>query len=574
MATKTKRNSPASATQAMVFPWWGWCIALSAVVYALFQIYDPAMHAEFLFDDLFLPYSKSNAKYTPLSFWLGVRPVLGVSYWLDYHWWTVNTFPYHAMNLLLHFGAGCASFFVFRKLLELGSTPEPMRTILSAFGTALFWFHPIQTEVAAYTASRSESLSVGLLLCAFCAFLYRPNLAIDWHRSIAVISLFLLALGSKEHAVTFPALLLLTDYFWNPGFSVAGIKANWRLYIPIGTIAAAGALLLSIYLVSDPMIGFHLEGLNPAAYFFTECRVVWKYIQLFLFPVTQTVDYDFPISHSPLEHGSLFALAALLLFAAAAFLYRRQYPFAAYGYFAFLLLLSPTSSIVPINDPIVERRLYLPFFALVLILFEPLRRVRARPLALASSLAAVCCVAAYATSQRAKVWSDTFALFQDATEKAPNKARVRIGYANALYHRGRCSDALREYDKAIEFKPADYILDYNIGAAYYCIHQPDEALRMLSRSIDLVPKANAYTLKGLIYNEKGDFTQAFAHLTAALMLDNYYSPAFAYRGVANAALGKIPEADYDFRRCLELDRNNKIARQGLAVLNQQRPPAL
>ena len=48
------------------------------------------------------------------------------------------------------------------------------------------------------------------------------------------MALFGAAVVSKEHTVTLPALLLLTDYFFNPGFSFEGIKRNWRLYLVVG----------------------------------------------------------------------------------------------------------------------------------------------------------------------------------------------------------------------------------------------------------------------------------------------------------------------------------------------------
>ena len=49
----------------------------------------------------------------------------------------------------------------------------------------------------------------------------------------AVLALFGAALLSKEHTIVLPALLLLTDYWWNPGFSFKGIRANWKLYAPM-----------------------------------------------------------------------------------------------------------------------------------------------------------------------------------------------------------------------------------------------------------------------------------------------------------------------------------------------------
>src|SRR5688572_25803303 len=62
-------------------PYW-WMIAL-AVVLALvvaFEIYGPALHGEFLFDDEYLPFLMPDVQNAPLDKWLGVRPLLMVSY--------------------------------------------------------------------------------------------------------------------------------------------------------------------------------------------------------------------------------------------------------------------------------------------------------------------------------------------------------------------------------------------------------------------------------------------------------------------------------------------------------------
>ena len=548
MATRTKQSRAAAAVPAPRFPLWGYLLTCAALLYILFEVYGPALHGPFLFDDLFLPYAKFQASHIPFRTWLGVRPILGLTFWTDFHLWGQNTFPYHAVNLLLHFTCGILLFFVFRKLLALSATAEPNRTILSVFGSVLFLFHPVQTEVAAYIASRSETLSLLFFAAAFCAFLYRRTAAINWRDVGVVLFLFLLALGSKEPAVTLPAILLLTDYFWNPGFTFAGIRANARLYVPLATVGIIGAILVLRYVASDPMIGFHIAGLGPGTYMLTESRVIFAYLSLFLFPHSQNVDYDVPLSHSLTEHGALFALAALLLLVIAAFLFRKVFPFAAYGFLAFLILLSPTSSFIPINDVMVERRLYLPFFALVLMLFEPLRRVRIRPLYFSAALGVVCCLAAYATWDRTHVWSSTLSLFEDAAQKSPGKVRVHVGYANALYHQGKCLQAIGEYNTANNLKSPDYILDYNMAAAYDCANMPQDALKVVNQSIALAPKANAYTLLAKILSEQGRLEEGLAASDTALTIEPNYIPALVIQGAIYASKGQVSQAYDDSKK--------------------------
>lgn len=580
MATRTKQSRGEAAVPAPPkvqkplaapqFPLWGYLLSFAVLLYILFEVYSPALHGPFLFDDLFLPYAKFQASHIPFRTWLGVRPVLGLSFWADFHLWGQNTFPYHAVNLLLHFATGIVLFFVFRKLLAFGAAAEPNRTILAAFGSLLFLFHPIQTEVAAYVASRSETLSLLFFAAAFCTFLYRRSAAIGWPDVTLVLFLFLLALGSKEPAVTLPAILLLTDYFWNPGFSFAGIRANARLYVPLATVGLTGAVFVFRYIASDPMIGFHIAGLSPGTYLLTESRVIFGYLSLFFFPHAQNVDYDFPLSHSLTEHGALFAMAGLLLLAVAVFLFRKIFPFAAYGFLAFLILLSPTSSFIPINDVMVERRLYLPFFALVLILFEPLRRVRMRPLYFSAALGLVCCLAAYASWERAHVWGSTLALFEDAAAKSPGKPRVHIGYANALYHQGKCLQAIGEYRAAGDLKTTDYILYYNMAAAYDCAKMPQEALKVLNQSIALEPKANAYTLLAKILSEQGKLEEGLAASETALTLEPNYIPALVIQGAIYASKGQVSQAFDDFKEALRRDPQNEMAQRGMAQITRRR----
>ena len=580
MASKTKSAQVVSArgaapavkktTSKTALPLWAYFVIGLSVFYALLQVYAPALRAPFVFDDRFLPYTDPHFATIPLRNWLGVRPVLGLSFWMDSHLWGQNTLPFHLVNLALHLGSGGILFLIFRKLLTFANTAEPRKTTLAVFGAALFLFHPIQSEVAAYTASRSEALSVLFFLAAFCMFLYRKQAAIGWRDSVAVLVLFGLALGSKEHTVTLPALLLLTDWFWNPQGPIAGIRANLRLYGPIILLGLLGVTFVFRYIGSDPMIGFHIEGLGPGAYFLTECRVILKYVQLFVFPYSQNVDYDFPVSHTLTEHGALIALGALLFVAAAALLFRKEYPFASYGILAFLLLLSPTSSVIPINDVLVERRLYLPFLALMLVLFEPLRRVRVRQRQLSTALAAIVALAAFFTWQRAHVWEGPTLLFADAAAKSPGKARVHIGYANALYHERRCREALEEYGIASRLKTTDYILYYNLGAAYDCINSPDDAVGMLVRSNSLKPQPNTYTMIGKIQGQQGKLEASLASLNAALSIDPTYPAAHAYRGAVYASMGKPDAAQDEYREALRHDPSNQVALQGLAALRPQR----
>ena len=151
-----------------------------------------------------------------------------------------DTFGYHFVNVVLHFLNGILVFLAVRKLMSWASVEKWLSTVLAIFAGGLFLLHPLQTESVSYVASRSETLSVFFVLATLVVFVYRQADAVGVRTTVAVLALFGAAVLTKEHTAVLPVLLLLTDYYWNPGFSLAGIRRNWRLYIPIVALGALG----------------------------------------------------------------------------------------------------------------------------------------------------------------------------------------------------------------------------------------------------------------------------------------------------------------------------------------------
>lgn len=540
-----------------------------AAILVAFQIYGPALRGQFVFDDLFLAYTNPHAASYSLAQWCGLRPVLGVSFWANFQVSRLDPFLYHAVNVLLHSFSSILLFFIICKLLELAGTTGTIGRILAGFSATIFLVHPMQTEAVAYIASRSENLSVFFVFAAYCVFLYRRSTVVAWAESLSILVLFACAVGTKEHALALPAVFLLTDYYFNPGYAFSGIRANWRLYIPIGFVALAAALLVWSYVSRDPMIGFHIQGLTWYQYFFTECRAVFSYVWLFLVPVGLNVDHDFAESLTVFDHGTIIAMGALAWLAAAAVLCRKSYPLASFGFWVFGILLAPTSSFVPIHDVFVERRLYLPLIGLLLIFLELLRRIRMQPKVLVLVLTVLCVIPGYLTWRRAAVWTSAIRLWEDSVANAPTKARPHIGLGNAYMHSNRCGDAAREYQAAYQLARPDYTLKYNLAAAFECVKLPERAIPLLTDAIAENPKsAPNYALLGLTQTEIGSVEEGLKSLNRAQELDPNYGLPHAYRGLILQRLGRPDLAGREYEICLRLDPNNQIARNGWNQLNQ------
>jgi len=547
-----------------------YAIGFAAALVVAFLVYEPSLYGPFLFDDQYLPFDKPDFPLDSFSAWiLGVRPLLMFTYWINYQRSGKQTFSYHLLNVVFHAMVSVLIFFVVRKVLEWAQVGRARRDVLAVFAGALFLLHPVNSESVGYVASRSENLSVLFFLGAFALFLYRRCEEITWRRTALVLLVFGGAVLSKEHTVVLPALLLLTDYFWNPPFSFTGIRRNWRLYVPV----TIGGLLAVVYLVRQlrgaPSAGFSLKDFTWYQYFFTQCRAFWLYIRLFLFPAGLRIDYDYPISRTILEHGAIIGLIAILLAAGAAFHYRRRYPLAAYGFFAFVILMAPTSSFVPIADPVAERRLYLSMIGLLFIALEFLRRVDVRQPKWIAGLAAVLFVAGIATHSRNFVWSDKVALWEDTAAKSPNKSRVQFQLAQAYYEAGHCDRALPHYERTAQLERPDYRLFIDWGLAYDCLNRPEQALEKFRQAASLKQTAHVYSQIGMVYAKQGKHAEALEALATAEKIDPNFDMTYTYRGGVHLGQGNPTAAIEDFRRALALNPQNEIARRALAMTEQQ-----
>jgi len=558
--------APPRAKLAGMPVWQLWLAPAAALALAIWA-YSPALTGEFVFDDLHLPFMQQGATVIPLRQWLGLRPLVMFTYWLNLHQGGLDPFAYHAVNLVFHLIASSLLFFVLRRLLQWNSFAEPQRTTVSALCTAVFLLHPMQTEAVSYVAQRGESMGAMFFFAAWCLFLYRKRPAISWPVAAGVLVLYGAAVATKEHTVSLPAVLLLTDYFFGsdtPG--ITGIRRNWRLYVPIAAGAVVGSMLVARVISRDTAsIGFNLKEFTWYQYLFTQWRVFFVYLGLFLFPVWQTVDYDFAVSRTPLDHGAIWALFAILLLSTAAFLFRKLYPLAAFGFLLFVVMLLPTSSVIPIKDVIADRRLYLPMTGLLFVLAELLRRFRYNR-ALGGVLILVLAAGTFARNQ---VWASSLKIWEDAAAKAPNKQRVQFGLAVAEFRAGRCHQAVEHYRRAAEIEKPEYTLLMNWSLAYDCDHQPEQAIATMRESLSQNPSAPSWASLALLYARQAKVPEAMDALMKAQVLDPTYASTYFYRAKILQAMNQFPEAILNLKTVLQIDPTNGAARQMMEQLQGQ-----
>src|SRR5579871_2992432 len=102
-----------------------WAASIGAALIAALLAYWPSMRGEFVFDDAHMPFASGHPEQLSLRAWvIGARPLVNLSYWINFQLDGVNPFGYHVVNVFLHVVAAAMVFLVLRKILQLAEIED------------------------------------------------------------------------------------------------------------------------------------------------------------------------------------------------------------------------------------------------------------------------------------------------------------------------------------------------------------------------------------------------------------------------------------------------------------------
>jgi protein O-mannosyl-transferase len=421
---------------------------------------------------------------------------------------------YHVFNLVLHLAAVLLLWMALRRLV-------PAKAAWIA--AAIFAVHPFQAEPVNYIFARSTTLATLLCLASL----------VSWTRGGRwwAVVWFGGALLAKEECVAFPLLLLLLEVWRSREGGKIGAALKTALAPILAMLVLAAAAGLRVLAATSEIAGSGAgaeAGISWQSYGLAQGLVILRYLRMLVLPWGFTVDPDIAIP--PVWLGLLGWLAvALLAITAAVLAFRGKQP--ALWFLAGLVLLLPSSSILPAADLAADRRLYLPmigFAAAAGLLLE-----RTRPVYVLAALAFFTGLSVF----RTETWLTEASLWEDAVEKAPAKLRPRIQLARAV----EPERAMEILEEARRIAPRDPNIPSEEGRIYLGLGKPDQALGAFGRALALVPRS---------------------------------AEAYNNRGVALLALDQKQAAREDFERALGIDTCQFDARLNLKRLGVAAAPPL
>ncbi|MBT4612796.1 MAG: tetratricopeptide repeat protein [Gemmatimonadetes bacterium] len=441
------------------------------------------------------------------------RPLLLVTYALNYTIHELNSTGFHVVNVLLHALCSllvwCLASSGLAPMYDREGCPQAQGHPQAAWiAAALFALHPALTEPVNYVSSRSETLMALFFLLTLYLHTRKPS---NESISVGARLTLVLALLSKETAIVLLAILPLID-LWNPRERVS----MRQMAVRHGPYWLIGGLYLYMLFWTDFLGSGGTEQVRDSlSQFLTQVKAPAYYLSLLALPSHLSVDHAFSVSDrvSPVV---VFGLGLILTILFVSLRGRRTWPQLTFSLLVGACVLLPTS-VVPLNILVNERRVYLVLAALCIaspsLLDLRLRGGTILTLVLLTLL----------TVQRNQVWATPLSLWQDAVSRGARSYTAIVNLGKALQEAGEVERAIAAYRRAL--------------------------------SID-AERGDAYNNLAVVQHEAGRVAEAIHHYQSALehspeMEEIHHNLAVAYQ-----ESGNLQASVKSFERALELDGNN------------------
>jgi tetratricopeptide (TPR) repeat protein len=120
-------------------------------------------------------------------------------------------------------------------------------------------------------------------------------------------------------------------------------------------------------------------------------------------------------------------------------------------------------------------------------------------------------------AQQHNDWVNAEALFADAVMQCPHDERARCGYAESLWRRGACPDAIAHMEESVRLSGHDPERLVQLGNMYLGVGDLTRAADQADRAIAASPElAIAWALRGDVLERQGQLTAALASYHRAL----------------------------------------------------------
>ncbi len=537
--------------------------------------------------------------YFTLSAELTYRPMVTLTYFVDYALWGMHPFGYHLTNVLLH---GINSILLYILAFQLFKRRFP-----AVIAAVIFSSHPVFTEAVNAVAFREDLLAFMFFALAFFCYLKAGQGRYFVHYPLS-LACYLFGLFSKEMAITLPAVIIFYDvvilgvFGRNRRFPLfAELKSRvFRFYMGYAFVTAfyIAIRFWALHSPTESRIPYPQDSLSFN--FLAMAHVLACYVKLFFLPFRLNADYCVPYPLSFAQISFWLSTFLFVVIGVCSFRLQSKRKQTFFLVLWFFVALIPVMNIIPLGNIMAERYLYLPGagFCMAVASFlanregdTPCRTfsshsqneyprnacipsfVRGRTLRLAASCGVSCILAvnAYLTITRNNDWRDGLQLWSRTAITTPNSFRAHVNLGTAYEKMGLNAASLESYQKALLLDPNDEDVYNNLGVYYNKVGAFDDAILHYKKCLNLNPNHfRAYNNLGVTLTRQRRLDEAIDAFRRALSLNNLYPDAHNNLGIAYYRKGDMDEAEREFKLAVSIEPYHAEAHNDLGILYNDR----
>ncbi len=482
------------------------------------------------------------------------RPIMTLGYLLCHRFFGPRPYGFHLANLIFHAGVVCILFLVTRRMFQTVS--------LSFVAAAVFALHPIHTEAVDWIAAVTELELTFFYLLTFWFFLGlpRPGERGSGLAQTGMVGSFVLALLSKEQAITLPVLATIYEHLYRSDRAETTWGQKRSRYVVLWLLALA-YILVRARLLGGLAPALQRPNLGPAEVLLAALALIGQYAWKLLWPADLCAYYVFPEDIFPLLPWTVLGLVALIVCALLFAVLWTHGRLASFGFVWLLATLAPVlNARWMAGNVFTERYLYLPSVGFcwlvawaVTRLWETTSTRRAiwRVALVAASLVIVP-LSLIRILTRNLDWRNDIVLYKKTLAVAPDAYFIHNNLGAAYWNRGEEKAAEQEWNEAVKLAPNDEYVLHNLGLVSKREKRYEEAVGFFLRALRRRPNyTDAHLDLGLTYKEMGMLKEAEEQLRSAVAL----SPLSVRAGNSLGELcfdeGRLAEAEEQFRRSIE-----------------------
>ncbi len=592
-----------------VLPFW---LSLLFLIGVGIFTYANSFQGVFLFDDIVILNHPPLHHLWPILDVIGHtnRPLLNLSLALNYAIGQTNPWGYHAFNLVIHLLAAIVLWAIVRRTLQtkrLNPVYGPRAGAL-ALAIAVIWMvHPIQTGSVTYIIQRAESMMGLFFLLTLYSSLRSMERNSSWMWNVFAVLACAAGVATKEVAVTAPITVILYDRIFFVTSWREILYKRWLLYIGFLGCWGLSTFFLNQTDLYKHSAGFHIPGISWGDYLLTQPGVIVHYLRLTFFPIGLCLNYLWQPASS--LSTILPPLAMILLLMAGTIWALKFHPPLGFWGGWFFIILSVTSSFIPLADLAFEHRMYLPLAAVITVAvlgcdYGMRRFVKVeinRRLIGISLIGSITVIFSILTILRNRDYYSEIGMLEDVVRKRPENVRALsdLGLAlvkqrrfeegvsylsqavkmfpdnpanfNALglaeYYQGHSSEASKYFQKAIQLGPDYDEAQMNLGLTFAALGEVEKAKEQYLKALSLDPNfAEANNNLGSLYLDLGKYQQAMDYCLKAINLKPHYETPYNNVGVAALLSGNLPLAEQYLKKAIALKPDYAKAINNLGVV--------